>query len=97
VRKEDRAMKGKQEKEKRITNENPVETQKTDEFRKMMKECEAGKIDLIMIKSHTRFLESTEDGTEVIDRLRQLDIEVVSKEENSNTQLVKSERALQQE
>lgn len=90
-------MSGNQEKEKNITNENPVETQETDEFRKMMKECESGKIDLIMAKSYTRFLESTEDRTEVIDRLRQLDIEVFSQKENSNTQLVKSERALQQE
>lgn len=90
-------MKGNYEKEKRITNENPEEMQKTDEFIKMMKECESGKIDLIMIKSHTRFSESTEDRTEVIDRLRQLDIEVFSQKENSNTQLVKSERALQQE
>jgi site-specific DNA recombinase len=90
-------MKGNQEKEKNITNENSVETQGTDEFRKMMKECEAGKIDLIMAKSYIRFLESTEERTEVLDRLRQLDIEVFSQKENSNTQLVKSERVLQQE
>ena len=90
-------MSGKQKKEKKITNENLVETQETDEFRKMMKECETGKIDLIMTKSYTRFLESTEDRTEVIDRLRQLDIEVFSQKESINTQLAKSERALQQE
>lgn len=73
-----------------------VELQETDGFKKMMKDCEAGKIDLIITKSFTQFLESAEDSTEVIDRLRELEIEVFSEKENSNTQPVESERESRQ-
>jgi DNA invertase Pin-like site-specific DNA recombinase len=71
-----------------------AELQERDGFRKMMKDCEAGKIDLIITKSLTQFLESAEDSTEVIDRLRQLDIEVFSEKDNSNTQSVESDPIL---
>lgn len=71
-----------------------VKLQERDGLIKMMKDCEAGKIDLIITKSFTQFLGNTDDSTEIIDRLRQLDIGVFSEEVNINTQSVENDPIL---
>ncbi|WP_313560041.1 recombinase family protein [Ruminiclostridium cellobioparum] len=71
-----------------------VKLQERDGLIKMMKDCETGKIDLIITKSFTQFLGNTDDSTEIIDRLRQLDIGLFSEEVNINTQSVENDPIL---
>ena len=49
---------------------------KRDEFNRMLADCEAGKIDIILCKSISRFARNTVDLLEIIRHLKELGIEV---------------------
>lgn len=59
--------------------------QSRDDFLRMMKDCEAGKIDMIITKSVTRFARNTVDSIEAIRKLKLLGIAVFFEQENINT------------
>jgi site-specific DNA recombinase len=59
--------------------------QKRDDFLRMMRDCEAGKIDMIITKSVTRFARNTVDSIEAIRKLKLLGIAVFFEQENINT------------
>ncbi|KAF5054341.1 hypothetical protein DSECCO2_389130 [anaerobic digester metagenome] len=59
--------------------------QRRDDFLRMMKDCEAGKIDMIITKSVTRFARNTVDSIEAIRKLKLLGIAVFFEQENINT------------
>lgn len=62
-----------------------MKLQKRDDFLRMMKDCEAGKVDLIITKSVTRFARNTVDSVEAIRKLKSLGIAVLFEKENINT------------
>lgn len=68
--------------------------QKRDDFLRMMKDCEDGKIDMIITKSVTRFARNTIDSIQAIRRLKELGIAVFFEKENINSLLEKSEQML---
>ena len=51
-------------------------TVKRDEFKRMLADCEAGKIDIILTKSISRFARNTVDLLETVRRLKDLGVEV---------------------
>lgn len=51
----------------------------------MMQDCEAGKIDLILTKSVTRFARNTVDSIAAIRKLKALGVAVFFEKENINT------------
>ena len=55
------------------------------EFQRMMEDCEAGKIDIILTKSVSRFGRNTVDILNSVRRLKQLGIEVRFEKENLNS------------
>ncbi|MDO4650246.1 MAG: recombinase family protein [Eubacteriales bacterium] len=57
-------------------------TAKRDEFRRMVEDCEAGKIDIILTKSIQRFARNTVDLLETVRHLKDLGIEVRFEKEN---------------
>lgn len=59
--------------------------QSRDDFLRMMRDCEAGKIDMIITKSVTRFARNTVDSIEAIRKLKLLGIAVFFEQENINT------------
>ncbi len=68
--------------------------QRRDEFLRMLQDCEAGKIDLILTKSITRFARNTVDSIAAIRRLKALGIAVFFEKENINTLSERSEQML---
>ena len=61
---------------------------KTDgrgEFKRMLADCEAGRIDMILTKSIQRFARNTVDLLKTVRRLRELGIAVVFEKENINS------------
>lgn len=64
------------------------------EFNKMIKDCEKGKIDLIITKSISRFARNTADCLEVVRFLRSQNIGVYFERENINTLGAESELIL---
>lgn len=58
---------------------------KRPEFQKMLRKCRQGKIDLILVKSFSRFARSTADGLNIIRELRELGVAVVFEKEAVNT------------
>ena len=56
-----------------------------DEFQRMINDCEAGKIDIILTKSISRFARNTVDLLSIIRHLKELNIEVRFEEQNINT------------
>lgn len=58
---------------------------KRTEFQRMLRDCEAGKIDLIMTKSISRFARNLQDCLNTIDRLKGLGIPVIFEKEGINT------------
>ena len=56
-----------------------------DQFQKMLAECEAGNIDIILTKSLSRFARNTVDTLETVRHLRSLGIEVRFEKEGINT------------
>lgn len=68
--------------------------QKRDEFLRMMKDCEVGKVDMIITKSVTRFARNTIDSIQAIRKLKALSIAVYFEKEHINTLSEKSEQML---
>ena len=62
-----------------------TQTVSRDEFQRMLSECEAGHIDLILTKSLSRFARNTVDTLETVRRLKRLGVEVRFEKENINT------------
>lgn len=64
------------------------------EFNKLLKDCEHGKIDLIITKSISRFARNTADCLEVVRFLKSLGVAVYFERENINTMDAESELIL---
>ncbi len=62
-----------------------TQTQKRDEFNRLMKDCEDGKIDIILVKSISRFARNTVDLLSAVRHLKALGIEVIFEKENINS------------
>ena len=60
-------------------------TDKRDEFKRMIADCEAGKIDIILVKSISRFARNTVDLLKTVRHLKELGIEVRFEKENINS------------
>ena len=67
---------------------------KRDDFLRMLKDCEDGKIDMIITKSLTRFARNTVDSIEAIRRLKGLGVAVYFEKEHINSLSEKSELML---
>ena len=57
-------------------------TDKRDEFKRMIADCESGKIDIILVKSISRFARNTVDLLKTVRHLKELGIEVRFEKEN---------------
>lgn len=68
--------------------------QKRDDFLRMMKDCEDGKIDMIITKSVTRFARNTVDSIQAIRRLKALGVAVFFEKESIDSLSEKSEQML---
>lgn len=68
--------------------------QKRDDFLRMMKDCEDGKIDMIITKSLTRFARNTVDSIQAIRRLKELGVAVYFEKEHIDSLSEKSELML---
>lgn len=62
-----------------------TETDRRDEFNRMLEECEAGHIDIILTKSIQRFARNTVDLLNTVRHLKELGIEVRFEKENINS------------
>lgn len=71
-----------------------MKLKKRDEFLRMIQDCEAGKIDMIITKSVTRFARNTVDSIQAIRKLKLLGIAVFFEKENINTLSEHSEQLL---
>ena len=60
-------------------------TSKRDEFKRMIEDCEKGKIDIILVKSISRFARNTVDLLDTVRHLKSLGIEVRFEKENINS------------
>ena len=60
-------------------------TVKCDEFKRMLEDCESGKIDIILTKSISRFARNTVDLLETVRHLKDLGIEVRFEKERINS------------
>lgn len=67
---------------------------KRKQFLKMIEDCKAGKIDLIITKSTTRFARNTLEGIQIVRELRRLGIGVYFEKENANTLYMDNELIL---
>ncbi|AGA68900.1 site-specific recombinase, DNA invertase Pin [Desulfitobacterium dichloroeliminans LMG P-21439] len=67
---------------------------KRDDFLRMLKDCEDGKIDMIITKSLTRFARNTVDSIEAIRRLKALGVAVYFEKEHIDSLSEKSELML---
>lgn len=68
-----------------------TQTRKRPEFMKMIRQCEKGKIDLVITKSISRFARNTVDCLQYVRRLKDKNIAVVFEKENINTLTMQSE------
>ena len=66
-------------------------TAKRDEFNRMIADCKAGKIDMILTKSISRFARNTVDCLKYTRELKALNIAVFFEKENINTLDAKGE------
>ena len=62
-----------------------TETSKRQEFQRMLADCDAGEIDIILCKSISRFARNTVDLLETVRHLKDLGIEVRFEKENINS------------
>ena len=60
-------------------------TKKRDQFNKMIEDCKAGKVDMIITKSISRFARNTLDCLTFVRLLKDLGIEVIFEKENINS------------
>ena len=66
-------------------------TKRRDQFNKMIKDCEAGKIDVIITKSISRFARNTLDCLQYVRQLKELGIGIIFEKENIDTLDAKGE------
>lgn len=66
-------------------------TKKRDEFNRMLADCRAGKIDMIITKSISRFARNTLDCLNYVRELKDLGIGIIFEKENINTLDAKGE------
>ncbi len=66
-------------------------TKKRDEFNRMIDDCKAGKIDMIITKSISRFARNTLDCLKYIRQLKDMNIPVLFEKESINTMDAKGE------
>lgn len=59
--------------------------EKRNDFKRLLQDCEEGKIDIIITKSVSRFARNTVDLLKVVRRLKELDIEVRFEKEGINS------------
>ena len=69
-------------------------TKKREEFNRMIEECMAGRIDMIITKSISRFARNTADCIETVRLLKGLGVGVIFEKENINTLSAESELIL---
>ena len=69
-----------------------LDTQKRDEFNRMMADCRAGKIDRILVKSMSRFARNTRDTLHFMRELMRLGVTVRFEKENIDTGRLSSEQ-----
>ena len=69
-------------------------TSKRDEFKRMLEDCEGGRIDIILVKSISRFARNTVDLLATVRYLKSLGIEVRFEKENINHLISKKESSL---
>lgn len=62
-----------------------TQTEKRNEFKRLMKDCEDGKIDIILVKSISRLARNTVDLLSTVRHLKELGIEVRFEKENINS------------
>ena len=67
---------------------------KRDNFLRMIADCEKGKIDLILIKSVSRFARNIVDSLKYVRKLRKMGIAILFEEQNINSLTEKSETFL---
>lgn len=67
---------------------------KRDEFQRLIKDCESGKVDMVITKSISRWARNTADSIEVIRKLKSLGIGIYFEKENVNTLSAESELVL---
>lgn len=60
-------------------------TKKREQFRKMIADCESGKVDLVITKSISRFARNTQDCLMYSRKLKSLGIGIIFEKENINT------------
>ena len=60
-------------------------TKKREQFKKMIADCEGGKIDLVITKSISRFARNTQDCLAYSRKLKNLGIGIIFEKENINT------------
>ena len=59
--------------------------EKRNDFKRLLQDCEEGKIDIILTKSVSRFARNTVDLLKVVRRLKELGIEVIFEKEGINS------------
>lgn len=69
-------------------------TKRRKEFLRMVKDCEKGKIDLVITKSVSRFCRNTLDGLDYVRRLKRCGVGVFFERENVNTLYMDNEMIL---
>lgn len=69
-------------------------TRKRKQFNQMIRDCEKGKIDLVITKSVSRFCRNTLDGLDYIRRLKRHGVGVLFEKENVNTLYMDNEMIL---
>lgn len=69
-------------------------TKKRKDFLQMIRDCEKGKIDLVITKSVSRFGRNTLDGLDYVRRLKRLGVGVYFEKENVNTLYMDNEMIL---
>lgn len=71
-----------------------TQTKKRTEFLKLMQLCEEGKVDLILVKSISRFARNTLDALNYVRKLKDKNIAIIFEKENINTLDLSSEMIL---
>lgn len=68
-----------------------TQTKNRKDFNRMLEDCRKGKIDIILVKSISRFARNTVDSVSIIRELKSLGIAVIFEKENINTMNIDSE------
>ncbi len=64
------------------------------EFLRMIRHCREGRIDLILVKSVSRFARNTQEALDVVRKLKKIGVGVVFEKENLDTRTMQSEMML---